>query len=99
MNHQGTDQPFASPVNAEAEKKGDVPETVVQHPHHDGTGDVEVGVDGQRALSRKLKNRHMQMIAIGGSIGAGLFVGSGSALAAGGPGSLVCEISTPSPPF
>lgn len=36
-----------------------------------------------------LKNRHLQMIAIGGSIGTGLFVGSGSALAVGGPASLV----------
>jgi len=40
-------------------------------------------------LARKLKGRHMQMIAIGGSIGAGLFVGSGQALYQGGPGSLL----------
>lgn len=40
-------------------------------------------------LHRKLKGRHMQMIAIGGSIGTGLFVGSGSALQSGGPASLV----------
>lgn len=33
----------------------------------------------------------MQMIAIGGSIGAGLFVGSGSALSSGGPASLVID--------
>ncbi|RMZ89549.1 hypothetical protein DV736_g3214, partial [Chaetothyriales sp. CBS 134916] len=41
------------------------------------------------ALAMKLKGRHLQMIAIGGSIGTGLFVGSGSALATGGPASLV----------
>lgn len=40
-------------------------------------------------LAKKLKNRHLQMIAIGGSIGTGLFVGSGSALHAGGPGGIV----------
>jgi yeast amino acid transporter len=36
-------------------------------------------------LSRQLKKRHMQMIATGGTIGTGLFIGSGSALATGGP--------------
>lgn len=40
-------------------------------------------------LSKKLKNRHLQMIAIGGSIGTGLFVGSGSALSTGGPAGIV----------
>ncbi|KAK6440682.1 histidine permease [Oleoguttula sp. CCFEE 5521] len=40
-------------------------------------------------LARHLKGRHLQMIAIGGSIGSGLFIGSGSALANGGPASLL----------
>ncbi|KUJ18572.1 amino acid permease [Mollisia scopiformis] len=40
-------------------------------------------------LSRKLKSRHMQMIAIGGAIGTGLFVTSGEALSTGGPAALI----------
>lgn len=48
-------------------------------------------VEGQGKLHADLKGRHMQMIAIGGSIGAGLFVSAGSALNSGGPGSLVID--------
>ncbi|KAI9053565.1 hypothetical protein LZ554_002519 [Drepanopeziza brunnea f. sp. 'monogermtubi'] len=44
-------------------------------------------------LARKLKGRHLQMIAIGGSIGTGLFVASGKALEAGGPASLLISFS------
>jgi amino acid transporter len=40
-------------------------------------------------LLRRLKGRHLQMIAIGGSIGTGLFVGSGRALAYGGPAAVL----------
>lgn len=40
-------------------------------------------------LQAGLKNRHLSMIAIGGVIGAGLFVGSGSGIAAAGPAILL----------
>ena len=40
-------------------------------------------------LHAGLKNRHLSMIAIGGVIGAGLFVGSASGIAAAGPGILL----------
>ena len=40
-------------------------------------------------LQQKMKPRHLQMIAVGGSIGTGLFVGSGNALARGGPAGLL----------
>ncbi|CAI5759232.1 unnamed protein product [Candida verbasci] len=40
-------------------------------------------------LHRKLKNRHLQMIAIASSIGSGLLIGTGSALATGGPAGIM----------
>jgi amino acid transporter len=42
-------------------------------------------------LNRKLGTRHLSMIAIGGSIGCGLFIGSGDALKTGGPGAVVLD--------
>ena len=42
-------------------------------------------------LARKLSARQVQMIAIGGTIGTGLFLGTGKSLATGGPASmLIC---------
>jgi amino acid transporter, AAT family len=40
----------------------------------------------QEDLHRGLKNRHVQMIAIGGTIGVGLFLGSATAIQKAGPG-------------
>ncbi|KAI0024939.1 amino acid permease [Xylariomycetidae sp. FL0641] len=52
--------------------------------------DEEVGIVTKgAALKTDLRGRHMQMIAIGGAIGAGLFIGSGNALYSGGPAALV----------
>ncbi|KFZ22945.1 hypothetical protein V502_02581 [Pseudogymnoascus sp. VKM F-4520 (FW-2644)] len=46
-------------------------------------------VKDQYKTQRGLKSRHAQMIAIGGTIGTGLFVSSGRTLASGGSGYLV----------
>lgn len=43
----------------------------------------------QDQLDRKLSARQVQMIAIAGTIGTGLFLGTGNSLANGGPGSML----------
>lgn len=40
----------------------------------------------KNTMKRSLKTRHLSMIALGGSIGTGLFVASGSAISTAGPG-------------
>ncbi|HBO22740.1 MULTISPECIES: amino acid permease [unclassified Providencia] len=45
-----------------------------------------VSQGGPQRLRRELKSRHLAMIAIGGSIGTGLFVASGATVAQAGPG-------------
>ena len=40
----------------------------------------------ENQVKRSLKTRHLSMIALGGSIGTGLFVASGSAISQAGPG-------------
>lgn len=60
--------------------------------NYDAPGSPELGatvIHGNAdGLQRKLNNRQIQLIAIGGSIGTALFVSIGGGLAKGGPGSL-----------
>lgn len=49
--------------------------------------DIEAG--SSSGLERGLSSRHLQFIAIGGTIGTGLFLGTGGALADAGPASLL----------
>src|SRR5215813_568325 len=46
-------------------------------------------VEPARQLSRTLRRRHMELIALGGVIGAGLFVGSGVVVKSAGPAAIV----------
>ena len=48
----------------------------------------------QRELTRGLKNRHVQLLAIGGAIGTGLFLGSGRAIHLAGPSILFAYLIT-----
>ena len=52
-------------------------------------------------LERGLSNRHIQLIAIGGAIGVGLFLGSAKAIAKAGSASCWCTARwrAPSPPM
>ncbi|WP_063656218.1 hypothetical protein [Candidatus Arsenophonus triatominarum] len=43
----------------------------------------------QGQLKQGLQNRHIQLIAIGGAIGTGLFMGSGKAISLAGPSLII----------
>jgi yeast amino acid transporter len=61
-----------------------------QYVASDSNHDLQQGQISDNAdhLHRRLSNRQIQLLAIGGSIGTALFVSIGNGLAAGGPGSL-----------
>jgi len=48
-------------------------------------GSVKIIENEEKQLSRSLKQRHIQMIALAGAIGTGLFLSLGTALSTGGP--------------
>ena len=55
-----------------------------------GSGDVIIEGDhgADCELQRRLSTRHITMIALGSSIGMGLWLGSGTSLTSGGPASI-----------
>lgn len=71
----------------------------LQDAHHEDDIGTQVPVDGNGVRPRErqtyklqtqrgLKSRHIQLIALGGSIGTGLFVGTGTTLSLAGPAPL-----------
>jgi amino acid transporter len=76
----------------ESPKLDDVPkyDEKINGPRVSGLGSIEGEVfDNADNLQRRLGNRQIQLIAIGGSIGTALFVSINSGLYHGGPGSLL----------
>lgn len=79
---------------AEKEYKGHAGTTRSSNPAIEACNDMHGLSNGTpRGTKRNIKSRHAQMIAIGGTVGTGLFVGSGQALAAGGPALLFVSYS------
>lgn len=59
--------------------------TSIDATHAEGTSPPP----GDEHLQRNLSNRHIQLIALGGAIGTGLFMGSGKTIALSGPSIMV----------
>ncbi|KAH0298447.1 putative amino acid permease, partial [Aureobasidium melanogenum] len=70
------------------EKTGDVISQAPSDPIARESHDEGIVHDNADHLQRRLGNRQIQLIAIGGSIGTALFVSIGGGLEKGGPGSL-----------
>ena len=79
---------FSIGKDKDLEKVADTPNYAEDSDVQEGT--VTGNVDN---LQRHLNNRQIQLIAIGGSIGTGLFISIGTGLYHGGPGSLLLAYS------
>ncbi|KAG5646843.1 hypothetical protein DXG03_002220 [Asterophora parasitica] len=87
-----SDKPPGSPRPASHDSKGSVQSNYgTLQPDQNPEADVEGDPAPHTKLHRGLSARQVQMIAIAGTIGTGLFLGTGRSLARGGPASvLIC---------
>lgn len=67
-----------------------------ESPRNSDVPDQEKGPGKYGTTQRGLKSRHIQLIALGGVIGTGLFVGTGSTLSLVGPAPLFMGTLLPS---
>lgn len=88
MEVKGSSPASSWPESAEGKEKSGGVQDVSRDPG--STTPVEGSVVSAE-LQRHMSSRHLQFIAIGGTIGTGIFLGTGSALAKAGPVS--CLIS------
>ena len=71
------------------EKKKDI--YVEENCDSEQTAFIDKNAENTKRLNKDLDIRHLVFLAVGGSIGTGLFINSGSALNLGGPASLVLD--------
>lgn len=78
-----------SPNASSTERKNASPERSVGSPQNRDHEAGSTNIDQSHALKRKLTARHLSMIALGGALGTGLIIGTGPALARGGPAAIL----------
>lgn len=69
-----------------------VDNTTVCNERHGMTGTYAHDLEQEDSLRKSLKNRHIQLIALGGAIGTGLFYGSSEAISLAGPAILLAYL-------
>lgn len=74
-----------SKLNSKPSSKLEKPSDILEDHLSTTLSYEKASVEDKQKIYRKLENRHVQLIAIGGSIGTGLFVTIGQGLVKGGP--------------
>ena len=84
-------QSFSKEESWSVEDKETSPKSAVPQKRYEDMNDVEKAIFNTKdsKLNKDLSIRHLLTLAVGGAIGTGLFVNSGSSLSTGGPASLV----------